>query len=187
MGAEEPFPVAIDEEVNRTRRHDACEVGAEALEVRPPTFSTGDRDEDLHRFAPVEEGAAEEGKSGGWGDAACGAGVGKLGLVEVALETGAEDIERGGHESCGHPAQTVIPISKCLVKSIASRGRPVSGVEKSMILLMIKREPRLTRQPQNAPMTCQKAMLVSLPDFHFAIWARAVPVQAPATEAEGSD
>ena len=104
MGAEQPFPIAVNKKVNCTRWHDACKIRTEAFEVCPPAFGPGNRHKNLHGFAPVEEGAAEKGQSGGWRDAACRAGGGELGLVKVALKTGAEDIKRGGNERCSHPS-----------------------------------------------------------------------------------
>ena len=107
MCAHEPLAVAVHEEIYRARGHHAGEIRAQAFKVRAPALGARNGDEDLKRFPPVQESAAEEGEGVWWGDPACGARVGELGLVEVALQTGAEDVEGSGEEGGCHAAEPV--------------------------------------------------------------------------------
>ena len=54
----------------------------------------------------MKEGAASGREGGVWVDAHLGAGGVELGLVEVGLEAGFEDVEGGSEGSCCHASDS---------------------------------------------------------------------------------
>lgn len=116
---DQTFAVAIDVEIDGPRRNDTYEVGAETFEQSARAFLLLYSTEDLKSLGEVEE-ACLEGVCRGVGVG--GARGTELGLVEVGLEAGFEDVEGCG-KSCGcHATDTKclerIMISLCLLISL---------------------------------------------------------------------
>jgi hypothetical protein len=96
---DETFAVAVDVEVDATGGDDADEVGAETFEQCAAAFGTVDGSENLKGFGEMMDGGTRGVSCDGRLSFACSS---DLGLVEVGLESGLEDVERSGHGSSGH-------------------------------------------------------------------------------------
>ena len=101
-----PLSISICEEIYTPCRHNTNQVRSKSLEQCAPSFDFVDGEEDLESFAEVKEGAASGREGGVWVDAHLGAGGVELGLVEVGLEAGFEDVERGSEGSCCHASDS---------------------------------------------------------------------------------
>lgn len=101
---EQALAVAVDVEVDGARGDDADQVGPQPLEQGARALLPLHGAQDLQRLGEVEEARAQGvGRGGGVG----GARGAELGLVEVGLEAGFEDVEGGGEGRGCHAADSI--------------------------------------------------------------------------------
>ena len=103
----EPLAIAVDVEADAARGHDADEVRAETLKQGPGPFGPVDGAQDLQGVGEVVDGGADGVEGVVVGDAGGSAGGSDLGLVEVGLQTGLEDVEGRCH-GCGRHASDAV-------------------------------------------------------------------------------
>lgn len=100
----EALAVTVDEEVDATRGDDADQVGPQTLEQRAPALGAVDGGQDVDGVAEVvHRGARRVEPDGDLGFGGGGTGSSELGLVDIGLQSGFQDVEWRG-EGCGRHA-----------------------------------------------------------------------------------
>lgn len=112
VGGVEPRPLrvdalacAVDVKVDGARGHHAHQVGSQSLEERPRALESVHVAQNLHRLGRVVCNGAQR------AEPLLAHGLARrsqLCLVEIGLETGLEDVERGGQNSCCCASDTVV-------------------------------------------------------------------------------